>query len=200
MNDFEKILNGLPVPRPDADRKERAKYHALMAFKSQTPNSKLQENSKFQITNFKTILRFCGKAALIVSVGVVLAFLTSPRHTNPSGKMLAQIAQLFPDQLNAVIERDGDTRIILADRADPSLTVTQPLLVSLERRGEKINILSFSGRVVRFNLDGREISLETLLTAGGHVIVSDGDFLWSRENSNRLLGYNIQARPLMVKL
>ncbi|MDR2462527.1 MAG: hypothetical protein LBD30_01960 [Verrucomicrobiales bacterium] len=182
-------MGKLTVPPCNADRQERAKYHALVAFRNQIPNH-------FQISNF----RFFLKAALIVSAGVALALLTRPRPAGDDGKIIAQLSQLFPNQLTAVIERDGDTRIVLAERADPSLTASQPLLLSLRRGGELIRVLSFSGRVVRLQLDGKEVSLETLLTGGGRVIVSGDQFFWSHENPGKLLGYNIQAQPLIAKL
>ena len=227
MNDqkLNEILGELKVP--SANAAERTKYRALTAFDAsvslgrspsinsvgQRPTNVSPRNSSpvraksvvlfnyaFSWFAFPRALRLCAATSIAIAVVAAIVFFSQSHQTDTSEKLLAQVSQLFPDRLNAVIERNGVAEIDLAETADPALIADQPLVVKFMRGGEKIKVLSFSGRIVQLEIDGKEVTFETLVTADGQVIVSGDDFLWSHDNPNPLLGYRIQAQPLIASL
>jgi len=208
---INEILGELKVPPTNAA--ERAKYRALTAFKLRHREHRGTEDTEMASPFLKSLCVLCssvssvsysrlcaGASVVVITIVAAVTLFSNPHQTDASEKLLAQVSQLFPDRLNAVIERNGTAEIALAETADPALIADQPLVVNLVRGGEKIKVLSFSGRVVRLEIDGREVTFETLVTADGQVIVSGDNFFWNHENPNPLLGYRIQAQPLIASL
>ncbi|RRK00660.1 hypothetical protein Ga0100230_022915 [Opitutaceae bacterium TAV3] len=71
--------------------------------------------------------------------------------------------------------------------------------MQLERtdNGQRLRILSYSGRTIRIELeDGTTLAFDALLTGEGDIILAGKDFLWSPAHPAHLAGYEIHATPL----
>ncbi|WP_052362559.1 hypothetical protein [Geminisphaera colitermitum] len=71
--------------------------------------------------------------------------------------------------------------------------------MQLERtdNGQRLRILSYSGRTIRIELeDGATLAFDALLTGEGDIILVGKDFLWSPAYPAHLAGYEIHASPL----
>ena len=112
-------------------------------------------------------------------------------------RTLAQVEELFSGHLNAVIERDGQLQVDLADQAQPGST-GQPLIVQLERDGHSVRVLSYSGRSITVELKGRRLTFEVLITGDGGIVLSGDDFAWSSAQPKLLAGYRVHASSLTV--
>ncbi|MDF3057802.1 MAG: hypothetical protein K0R17_2017, partial [Rariglobus sp.] len=112
---------------------------------------------------------------------------------------LAQMQTLFPGQLNAVIERDGNVQLDLAGGSSTAAS-EQPLVVQLERGGHRLRVLSYSGRSITLELKEGRLTFEALVTSGGDVVLSGEDFVWSSTRPGVLAGYRVNAQPLNTGL
>jgi hypothetical protein len=126
-----------------------------------------------------------------------LAHLSPPAPAADALRLLAEVQQLFPHRLNAVIDRDGALQLDLAP-ADAALAADQPLLVEFTHAGHSVRVLGFSGRAVEVLLDGHPVRLTPLLTGRGSVLLAGDDFAWSPglPSPAALAGWQIEARPL----
>jgi hypothetical protein len=112
-------------------------------------------------------------------------------------QLLAQVHQLFPGRLNAVIERDGSLQLDLSPAA-AALVADQPLLVEFTHGGHTVRVLGFSGRSVELELDGRPLRFSPLLTGEGSILITGEDFAWTPGLPPPLAfsGWQVNARPL----
>lgn len=112
---------------------------------------------------------------------------------------LSQVEGLFPGQLNAVIDRDGELQLDLTNGSHPS-AAEQPLIVHLEGGEHRLRVLSYSGRSITVELKNGYITFEALVTSDGGVVLAGNDFAWSSAEPRPLAGYRVQARPLHSSL
>lgn len=112
-------------------------------------------------------------------------------------QLLAQVHQLFPGRLNAVIERDGSLQLDLSPAA-AALVADQPLLIEFTHGGHTVRVLGFSGRSVELELDGRPLRFSPLLTGEGSILITGEDFAWTPglPPPAAFTGWQVNARPL----
>lgn len=109
-------------------------------------------------------------------------------------RTLQELEALFPGQVNAVIERDGQVDVELAEAHAGG--TGQPIVVEFVQGSRVLRVLSYSGRQVCVDLGGAKACFEPLVTAEGSVILSGEDFLWTSEHPVTREGYRVEARFL----
>jgi hypothetical protein len=149
----------------------------------------------------ESYLRHRWTAGLVSAAGAALLLVglmmirQTPAEGGADSSTLAQVEALFPGQLNAVIERDGEVRLDLAGQAS-AVASEQPVLVQFERGGKRLRVLSYSGRSITLELQGERVTFEALVTSAGDVVLSGANFVWSSAQPGPLAGYNVNARQL----
>ena len=108
--------------------------------------------------------------------------------------VLAQVEASFRRTRCGYRRRGGrDEGRLAAGKQSPS---DQPLLVEFRRGDSLVRVLSYSGRHVCVDLDGRHACFDALLADHGEVIVAGEDFVWTAENRATAGGWKITAAPL----
>lgn len=194
--DLRGHLDSLEVPGADETVRGRALHRATAAL-AHPDDSGLAEAGLDAWRGARGWLALC---AVMLVAGLLMIGPFRPQPETDGGadlRTLAQVEELFPGQLNAVIEKDGGVQIDLAGRASATAG-EQPVLVQFERGGRRLRVLSYSGRSITLELKGETFTFEALVTGDGGVVLSGDDFAWSSAQPRRLAGYKIQARPLVT--
>ena len=190
MNDEDlqqRLATFVAPPATDVMR-ERARHRALMAFREGGAEA-VEECRRGMF-----VWTLAGAAALALVVTIFWPR-ESPFDRVPSGAgVLAQVEALFPGQLDAVIEHDGNVQLELA--AAPRAASDQPVLVEFRRGGSTVRVLSYSGRRVCVDLGGRRACFEAFLGERGNVIVAGEDFVWTTKNRTTAGEWKITAAAL----
>lgn len=189
-------LRKLSIPEPSDTARERARHRALLAFQHGGVEDKASHRPWM-----RTMAWCSGMAAVLALVAILFLRSTSKAEMDSLAKdreTLKQTEVLFPGQLNALIERDGKIRIELADR--PSSPNDQPVLIQFKQNGRSFRVLSYSGRRVCVEVNGKSVCFEALVTGNDTVILSGDNFVWSSQNPTALAGYRVEAHALASTL
>lgn len=185
-DDLRQKLRALDAPASSDTARERARHRALLAF-SQGGTEAAPERSGRGYG-----WAFAGLAALVVAA---ILFQPHPPAAPQNAAVLAQVEALFPGQLDAVIEHeDGVMRVALNARTQP--VSDQPVLVEFRRGDDLVRVLSYSGRHVCVDLNGRHACFDALIGDHGEVIVAGEDFLWTEQNHASAGEWKITAARL----
>lgn len=183
----------LSVPPEDPAARDRALAHALTALGNRASDEAPDDF-------FQYWLRLFVLPAL--ALVMMLAWAMWPGGTADDAitdlQVLNEVAELFPDTLDAVVEQNGRVDVQLTGREVPASE--QPLVVVLRKGREVLRVLSYSGREVCLSLSGRKVCVEVLMDDDGQVIIAGENFLWSEQNPLLLDGYRVEARSLGVML
>ena len=187
-------LKRLKVPAPDPAVRERTLHRSLIALRHAGNAGEAREQTERSPVFWRWAVVVC----VLGAVSLALWPGGRPVLTNDGlaawRKTFRQMEILFPGQLNAVIEQDGDVELDLAaESATPS---EQPVLVEFSRGSHVLRVLSYSGRRVCVTLDGRNTCFEALVTGDGNVILTWDDFLWVSQNPMPRAGYRMEAHSL----
>jgi hypothetical protein len=192
-DDWEDQLRSLPVPEPNADQRDRALAAADAALHErpvETPDA----------PTWVFPWRFATAALAALALAAFLFLRPMPSGSIPSAsaagdaRLLAEMETLFPGQVNAVIARDHQVDLNLADEA--ARHSDQVILIEFTGHGETLRVLGYSGRPVSIPLRTRSLSFEPLTTAAGGILLIGDDFLWDGSRPSEPDGYRITARPL----
>lgn len=206
--DFKKQLATLMPPAPSDEAQARALHRATLAFNQPAATT---TDDRFSEARFWRAMPAWAAVALLATVAVCAGtfyFRGSLADAPAVGAVetaladlqtLAQVEGLFPGQLNAVIERDGELQLDLTKGSQPS-TAEQPLIVHLEDGGHRLSVLSYSGRSITLELKDGRITFEALVTSEGDVVLAGNNFVWNSAQPGPLAGYRVQARPLHSSL
>jgi len=202
---LSKSLSALRAPAPSDAAKERAHYHATVALQAawaqgggDPRGAAAGERRGF----WRGIFTGLTLSACVVALAIGLFFeRAKPGAGVAAEDLLAQLQQLFPGQLNAVIERNGALQLeLVAAGAEPAggarLPGDQAILVELTRGSQRLRVFSYSGHSVRLELDGVEKQFDTLLTGEGGIVLAGADFAWDSTAPRRWAGWKITARAL----
>jgi hypothetical protein len=190
-DDLQQKLRAFAAPAPgDTDTaRERARHRALIAFSQ--PGEAAAPKPRRALPGWAA----AGALATLVLAGVWFR----PQPPAPAGgpgdaAVLAQVGQLFPGRLVAVIEHGGEVKVALAreDRAASD----QPLLVEFRRGDSLVRVFSYSGSHVCVDLGGRQACFDALIGGHGQVIVAGEDFVWTAQNGASADGWQITAKSL----
>lgn len=195
--DLKSRLAALRTPAPDPAAAGRALHRATIALRSadDTVNPSRLRGLPWRLSAFVTL------AAACVALLLTLRTPTTPSPTLPAFsegdlKLLAQLDQVFPGRVNAVIIRDGATELDLAERAPAVNASDQAVVIELSRDDQRLRVLSYSGRDVSLRLAAGTLDFSPLLTADGQVVLAGADFVWSTSAPGNFAGWSIRAHPL----
>jgi hypothetical protein len=185
-------LRAFAVPAPSEAARSRARHRALLAFREKGSLAK-------EATTGSLFWRhpWAGLVATVIVVIAVTIWLRprgSTENLASDRKMLEEVEQLFPHQLNAIVQK--------GDQTDLSVTQVnevggdQPVLLVFKRGNEIVRVLSFSGHRVCVPLGTDERCFEILETADGGVILEGKDDVLLASRHPMVAGYALQARTL----
>jgi hypothetical protein len=141
-----------------------------------------------------------GLAAVCLLIGFWLG-----RHGGPAErpvmtvaeaqKYYHEIAQLFPNQVRAIVFDQNGTHLVLADRAD--VPASLPVFMKICGPNGCQGVVTFSGQQIRVN--GK--SMDVLVGPMDDVILAGPDSVWSsKQAENQMGGYRIEAKALQAQL
>lgn len=104
-------------------------------------------------------------AAAVAAAGILLIRQPS-QATENLAKVYKEVAEVFPEQVAAIVADDTGVRLVLTDR--PRSRTSPPLLVSACKPTGRRSIVTFSGEQVPVNGD----TWDVLLDGEGRVIVA----------------------------
>ncbi len=204
MNNDEAWMQALKQvripPYSDAAR-QRSMDAAMRAFRQREENANVGERFGGRPDwGFTPALGFLGIALLALVIGWPFGGGLTPETDASQNEriLLSEFTQLFPDQLQAVIARDGDIQPVLSTSS--TTWQQQPLVIRLQRGQEIIRVISFSGQRVELTLDGETLAIEALVTARDQVLLIVDDSATLDSDRNNYAGYDIDARLLGVVL
>jgi len=188
-----KRLAGLPVPEPDAAARSRALSRALTALE----HREIVALPGRVHSGWRLFWPVGCTAALFCLLFVFAArWFETPGEGLADLKVLDEMAALFDERFEAVVEQGGEMDILLSPGEMPVPLSQQPVRIVMSRGRDVIRVLSFSGREVCLSLDGEETCLDILATKEGGVIITGGNFIWNAGNRVPLAGYRIEAAVL----
>jgi hypothetical protein len=175
---------------PSEVARARAKHRALLAFQNPGDTSA----TEFLPTFWRRAWAF---AAVLVAVGLA-AIVCRPRggteNLADDRQMLRQIEQVFPHQLNAVVQKNGQVDLSLTETDE--MGSDQPIVLLFKRENDVVRVLSFSGHYVCVPLGARKKCFEVLeTTEGGIILESDKDVLIASRHPT-IEGYAFRAQTL----
>jgi hypothetical protein len=89
--------------------------------------------------------------------------------------VLAEFNAVFGARLQAVVNADGKTQVLLADKDAPQ---GQPVHIHLSGSGHDVDIVSFSGENLSLTLNGKQVNFEALVDGKGGVILAGEKVFW----------------------
>ena len=185
----EDLFRSLPIPEPDAAARSRALSRALVALRNR--EGSVARRERRVAWPWPAV---CGMALLLACLAVLPTRFKGPDRTRADLRVLHEMASLFENRLVAVVEQGEDVDVQLSTGEIPASE--QPVRILLRRGRKVVRVLSFSGRELCLELDGRKTCLAVLATGEGGVTLVGGDFLWSPQNPARLAGYRVEASTI----
>lgn len=192
-SDFEYGPDSLAIPPEDPVARERALQHALMALRNRASDEAPGDFFQHWLKVF-----VLPAMALVLMLAWAMWPGGATDEATADLQVLNEVAELFPNTLDAVVEQDGRVDVQLTGNEVPASE--QPLVVVLRKGREVLRVLSYSGREVCLNLSGRKVCVEVLTDDEGQVIIAGDNYLWSEQNPYLLNGYHVEARSLGVTL
>ncbi len=190
-DDLRATLQTLRVPGPSASTCERAWHRSRLAFASRHASPGLDHDLG------RPMYRWALPAVTVLfllALGMWWVGRVGPDNVLAWRRTLQEMETLFPNHLNAVIERDGDFDVELSEEnvGAPG----QPLVVEFRRGGKSLRVLGYSGRSICLDLYGTKACFEPLVTGEGAVILSGEGFLWSEDHPSGPAGFSVEAHLL----
>ena len=106
-------------------------------------------------------------------------------------KCFSEVAELFPNQVQALVLDSAGAHLVLAER--PDVPSSPPLYVKITGPKGSQRFVTFSGQRIRVNGD----TFEVLVDRQGDVLVVGKQSVWSSSDPGVKAGpYRIEARPL----
>lgn len=185
------------MPSSQESVRARAKHRALIAYEQR--NTQQRDESATARSRWGWYV--AGSLALILGM-LPLVFPGQHRlgaeNLANDREVLRQMEQLFPNQIDAVVQRNGKTDLALAD--SPGVGGAQPLVVVFQRGKESIRVLSYSGHRVCLDLGGKTSCFDLLETPNGGVILEGTDRAWIASQHPVVQGYSVRAQTLEASL
>ena len=163
-DDLRRHLHKLRVPEGSETARARARHRALIAFR-QGGSMRAEEPAWKGF-----VWRWRGVIALAFVMGLLPVFFFKHRNTSENlandRQILQQMEKLFPNQVDAVVDRNGKVALSIAQ--SPVVGSDQPVVVVFKRGHESIRVLSYSGHRVCLMLGKKQNCFEILATPTGN--------------------------------
>lgn len=110
---------------------------------------------------------------MVVCVGFFLGLgaIAEDGRADRAGRMFAEMEGLFPETLDAVIVSAGDVEMQLRDESMLPGWADQRVLIEVAGREGLVEILTYSGRVVRVETESGVRSFTPLISGSGEILV-----------------------------
>jgi hypothetical protein len=193
--DLKKQLAALPIPAPDPVAYERALHRSWLAVGT---HSATAASHRPRLLGWQTAAIALPLLLLAIGWWLQPSPITDPDKS--ARQLLAQLVQLFPGQINAVVDYNGTVKLDLADATTSAIPVDQAVVIELRREGRLVRIFAYSGRPVNIAVAGLSFRMDALLTANGGVLLATDNFVWSTAQPANadLNGWSISARSLIT--
>jgi hypothetical protein len=195
-DDLRQRLHQLAVPEASESARARARHRTLIAF--QQSGSSQPERSAW------TGLSWYWRGAVVLAFVMVFLPFLFLKHRNTSENLandrqiLQQMEKLFPNQVDAVVEKNGKVDLSIAQ--SPVVGSDQPVLVVFKHGRDTIRVLSYSGHRVCLMLGKTENCFDILATPTGGVILEGKDRVWLASEHPDVGGYSLRAQTLEASL
>ena len=139
------------------------------------------ERSRPEAMRFGIIRSRPAMALLAAAFAALLVVVFRPHPVEPTiadrqRAVLAEFNEVFGARLQAIINTDGKTQVVLAEGDQPHQG--QPLHIHLSGPGHDVDIVSFSGENVSLSLGGKQVSFDALVDGKGGVILAGDRVFW----------------------
>ncbi|MEO6053152.1 MAG: hypothetical protein ABIP97_03995 [Chthoniobacterales bacterium] len=181
---IKKVLSALRVPAVSESTRERARYHALTAFRN-TPESA----SSFPFR--KLSFAFGGLVVLLVAWLVA----TSLPKTADNSRLFTEIEKLFPGQFVAAI-KDNDSVDLQLSPTPATVSNDQRIILSFRRGDHLIKVLTYSGNEVCLNLNGQKICATPLVQSDGNVLLMTNQEIFNGTHHAEIAGFKLSMEYL----
>jgi len=195
-------LGEMPTPAASESARDKARYHALIAF--QQARSLAPESPESKRAFWASYWSRLGVSALIALSAILISVLLRPQATAENvatdRQMLQQMEKLFPQQLDSVVEEHGKIDLSVASSA--MVGADQPIVVIFRKPGDSIRVLSYSGHHVCVALGQEHRCFDILATpTGGVILVTDKEVVTTQGKARPIVaGYTVQALTLEASL
>lgn len=171
MNDSElrKRFAARNFPPAAEHTRERARWHALAAFRNAAGNPRQSLHNSTTVFPWKMAASAVLVCVLLLMVVFSTRHLTESRDADPR-PLLAELEKFFQGRLAAVIQHDGEIDLRLRDDS-VARPPDQRVAVEIEWRNQKFVILTYSGEAVCLESEAGELCLTPLITGSGEVII-----------------------------
>ena len=197
------------VPEASESARARSRHRALLAFRQRGFTAP-------ELSGWRKFI-LCGGsvAALVVALGLSQVFLQHhaensapdvvvrsqqnvPENLANDRKILQQMQELFPNQVEAVVQKNGKTDLSITQ--SPAVGTAQPIVVVFQRGKESIRVLSYSGHHVCINLGNAHRCFDILETPGGGVMLESETQVWITSQHPMVEGYAVRGQTLEASL
>jgi hypothetical protein len=196
-DDLRKQLRAFDAPPASEATRGRAKHRALLAL-GQPGSLTGMETSRHGLLVWGSLV--------VAALALVLEIFAHQNSTHPlhlsaenlvaDRTILQQTEQLFPGQVEAVVQRDGKTDLAIADA--PVVGEHQPVLVIFQRGRESIRVLSYSGHRFCLDLGAAHSCFEILESGGGGFILESDNRVWTSAQHPVIDGFEVRAQNLVA--
>lgn len=113
-------------------------------------------------------------------------------------ELLHEYKELFSGDLKALVKYNGQVDLVLG--GDELSQSNPPVLIDFRNKAQSVRVIGYSGQSISFQLGAKAVILDVLTTPEGEVLLSGGDFVWSKGIAPNLNGYRVDARLLRKEL
>lgn len=193
-HDLTTSLSALRPPPAPAEASGRALHRATLALRSSAalPTSTARPRRLRLLPVVASLAAAC--VALILALRPANEVAATPASEDI--RLLAQLGEVFPGRINAVIISEGTAHIELSEDTPLIQPSDQAVVIELVRDRQHLRVLSYSGREVRLRISGADLAFSPLRTNDGNVLLAGSDFVWSSDAPGTVAGWTINARPL----
>jgi len=188
-NRLHEQFGDLPIPEPDSVRRSDAIRSATLIFDQRQSKRGFSFISVWSMRAvFSSIV-----IATLISVSFMLGRFYESEDFNANA-VLSEFKAVYGQQLQAVVYKDGTYSPLLSKMVTWN---EQPVLLHISGHGKDISVISFSGQKITIPVNGRSLTIETVVTSKDKVIlIIDRKLISENENISIYDDYNIRAISL----
>jgi hypothetical protein len=194
--DLDHLLRRALLPLPTADYWEEFPSNVTLRIRRQAHLHKQSASHRSRLLQQPAFGLALGLLVSFVAIGLLVARKKSEAD-GPAEANLAkarayyrEIAQLFPNQVRAIVFDKKEIHVELAGRAD--IPISPPILLRICGKGGCQGIVTFRGQQIR--VDNKPV--DVLLGTRNEIILAGVDTIWTSNEMENHHSQHIQASPL----